>query len=178
MKSRVVRTPFLVAGAVVVLLVGVSGCGGSKQYTIPAQVCGGTVSPKLLAPLLPEGKELKAEQKTLDSRRRQCVVSVDGKSALFIDEYRDQNYFDVLEHARKTHPEGNPEISGRVDNAVISDGEFTAVTSCGGGGGENHHVLDMVLAGSRETIKEKRGELERFAASYLPASLKKVECRR
>jgi hypothetical protein len=165
------------AGAAAALFVGMSGCGGSKGYTIPAQICGETVNPKLLAPLLSDGKEFEAEREVLDSRRQQCVVSVDGKSAVLIDEYQDQNYFDALDHAQKTRSDGNPESSARAANAAIVDGEFIAVTPCAGRGSESHHVLDVSLTGSREEAREKRDELERFAGSYLSASLKKLGCR-
>ncbi|MBN0044196.1 hypothetical protein JS756_08755 [Streptomyces actuosus] len=178
MSSKVTHRAVAVVGAVVVVLAGVSACAGSGGFTIPERLCGVEVSPDLLRPLLPAGEEFEAERKEPASDRRQCVVSVDGKTVLSIDEFSGQRGFDAVEHARTTRPELDPQKVPAVSNAAIMDGEFVAVTSCGGGGDQSAHVLDVSLPGPRKEAGRKREALERFAVSYLPHSLGAANCTR
>lgn len=178
MINRGLRRCLPVAGVVAALLTGVSGCArGSDGYTIPKRVCAAAVDGDLLAPLLPDGEELVARRNVLDDGHEQCLVSVDGQNVLSIDEYRDQKYFDALEHARETRLDRRPEASGGAPNAAVADGDFLAVTPCTDRGADSHHVLEVALTRSGEKAGEQRDELERFALSYIPAGLKKLGCR-
>lgn len=54
-----------------------------RDYAIPSSLCGITVKPNALAPLLPTGSKISTKETTYDKKRfSRCMVSVDGKLAV------------------------------------------------------------------------------------------------
>ncbi|MEU6525676.1 hypothetical protein ABZ892_23330 [Streptomyces sp. NPDC046924] len=125
--------------------------------------------------LLPNGESFEA-RKEVSAVRDRCVLSVDRNRVLFINEYRDQNHFDVLEHFMEKRLDRNPEKSTAAENSAITDGEILAMTSCTNRGKGKNHLLHISIMGSLEELKKKREELDQFAASYLPESRKEMGC--
>lgn len=163
------------------LAMGVSACGDDKSYAVPDRLCGVSVEPALLKPLLPAGEELKAEPRYVGDDEfpgsegaLRCMVTVDGKNALYVQEFSGQNSFDVLEHARKSFFDRNPQKIKGVANAVVADGKFLAVTPCGNG--KKNHLLDIDMNMPAGEAGDLRDELERFATAYLPVGKKKMGC--
>lgn len=168
--------------SVVALAMGVSACGDDKSYAVPDRLCGVSVEPALLKPLLPVGEELKAEPRYVGDDEfpgsegaLRCMVTVDGKNALYIQEFSGQNSFDALEHAREMGFDRNPQKVDGMTNAVIADGKFLVVTPCGEKG-KKSQVLDIEMIMPIGEAKDLRDELERFATAYLPAGKKNAGC--
>ncbi|MBL3670284.1 hypothetical protein JL475_30780 [Streptomyces sp. M2CJ-2] len=163
-------------GLTAVLLSGVSGCGKSEELKIPGSICGRDIEPALLQQLLPNGESFEAQQDSFIPVQERCVLSVDNNRVLFINEYRDQNHFDILKHFMEKRLDRNPEKSTAAENSAITDGEILAMTACTKRGKGKNHLLHISIMGSLEELKEKREELDRFAASYLPESRKEMGC--
>ncbi|MFD1829258.1 hypothetical protein ACFSJS_06230 [Streptomyces desertarenae] len=78
------RTP-LVAPIVGALLLGLGATACSTQernYEIPSALCGTAVSPDLLEPFLPPGKEISMRESSLMGGFKKCRVLVDGIQVL------------------------------------------------------------------------------------------------
>ncbi|MGW1468637.1 hypothetical protein ACWCPT_30375 [Streptomyces sp. NPDC002308] len=80
------------AAATVVLAAGLSACSGDgdeateRKYTVPASLCGISVDPSLVKPLLPGGNALSSALSKPNGGTAHCDVSVDGKAALRLTE--------------------------------------------------------------------------------------------
>lgn len=165
------------AGGLLLVLAGTAGCGsGSRNYALPAEICGRAVEPPALKPLLPEGEKFDAEQRSTEEISSDCAVSVDGRSVFWLVEYRDQGSFDVVEHAKEIKSARNPVKSDLVEGAIVSDGNFLLMRPCPARGQKSNYILDISMAGPSSDTEELRRALEEFAASYLPEGLRAMGC--
>ncbi|MFE3326797.1 hypothetical protein [Streptomyces sp. NPDC059176] len=164
------------AGLLLVSLLGVSSCAGSSSYEIPETLCGRSVDAASLRPLLPDGKEIKGQVQESEEKSAMCVVVIDGRGVLFIEEFRDQGKFDVLEHMKESQLSKKPAKSYVPGDSVIADGNFVSMNPCPARGDKSNYILDVFLEGDAADTKKLRKELETFAASYLPEGLKKMGC--
>ncbi|MBM7441415.1 hypothetical protein [Streptomyces sp. HB132] len=156
------------------LIAGLTACTGPTAPTTPSVLCGRTVDPDLLRSLLPDG-EIKAKQESVgDPQTSNCVVTVDGSRRLYINEIRDQKYFEVQ---KKISVGPNPKQSGTSGNAVISDGWYVSMSPCHKRGSKSNYVLDVILSVSHAQAHKKRSQLEKFATAYRPEGLRAMGCR-
>ncbi|MBM7443254.1 hypothetical protein [Streptomyces sp. HB132] len=160
------------------LLTGLTACAGSAGYTTPKSLCDRTVDPDLLKPLLPDGEKVKAEQQAVgDPTTSKCVVTVDGSNALYVNEYRDQNYLDVQKEQQKTSADRNPQPSGTSENAVITDDAYVSLSPCPERGSKSNYILRITRAVPLDQARKQRSELEKFATAYRPEGLRAMGCR-
>ncbi|MEV0779829.1 hypothetical protein [Streptomyces sp. NPDC050428] len=112
---------YLLGPATVTAVLGLtlSACTDSepeREYKIPSALCGTPVSPTLLEPALPPGKEITISTKPLITRKR-CIVSVDGNQVFsVITSWRSEGTT-VTEVAA-----GQPFV--KLDNVVTKDGRY------------------------------------------------------
>ncbi|MCF6526266.1 hypothetical protein [Streptomyces sp. JJ36] len=81
------RIPLPAAALALVLATLASGCGNDgadRGYVVPETLCGVTVAPELLEPLLPPGEEITVSTHTPAGSITACEVSVDGKEAFSV----------------------------------------------------------------------------------------------
>ncbi|MEV0276643.1 hypothetical protein AB0I22_09720 [Streptomyces sp. NPDC050610] len=162
----------------VALLSGAAACGDSQSYAVPDTVCGKEVDAKLLGKLLPSGKELKADSKSLGADEATCELSVDGSPALHIDEVRQQAAIDATAFA-KNHPGrfAHPEKSPFGDDSVTADRTILSVNSCPHQGEKSFYILDVSLENTKAAQNAPLPtKLARFAESYLPVGAKTMGC--
>uniref|UniRef100_A0AAU3GS66 DUF3558 domain-containing protein n=1 Tax=Streptomyces sp. NBC_01401 TaxID=2903854 RepID=A0AAU3GS66_9ACTN len=170
---RVTRRAAPALGVAAALLAGLTACTGSTSYPTPKTLCDRTVDPDLLRALLRDG-EIKARQDSVgDPKTSRCVVTVNGSTRLYVDEVRDQNYFDVQ---KETRVGPGPQQSGTSGNAVISDGRYVSLSPCPERGSKSNYVLDISLSVSAARAREQRSELEKFATAYQPEGLRVLGC--
>ncbi|WP_406145849.1 hypothetical protein [Streptomyces sp. NBC_01012] len=172
---RTTRRAAPALGIAAALLAGLTACGAdpTADDITPKALCGRTVDPELLRSLLPSG-EIKAKQESIgDPMNSRCVVSVNGSRTLYVDEVRDQNYFNV----QKEIPVGPyPQQSGTSGNAVIADGRYVSMSPCPKRGSKSNFVLDITLSVSPDRAREQRTQLEKFATAYRPEGLRAMGC--
>ena len=163
-------------GVLLASLLGASGCVGSPSYEIPETLCGRSIEPTSLRPLLPDGKEVTGKEQDSDEKFVRCAIFVDDDAVLMISEYRDHHRFDIVEHTKERQSTDDPVDSKVPGESVIYDGGFVSMNPCPARGEKSNYILDISLARSPEDGKKLRKELEAFAASYLPEGLKEMGC--
>ncbi|WP_432064445.1 hypothetical protein [Streptomyces sp. C10-9-1] len=168
------RRGVLTGAALLSLLAPTTACTAFGGYDVPDSVCGRPIAPEVLAPLLPEGENLKERHRSADEDASMCTLSVDGDAALVVEEWRDQEPRDMLEREKDKDPAGDPARSDVQGDSVISDGTFHSMNPCPARGEKSNHTLTLYLGGAG--TGGKRDELEAFAAAYLPEGLKAMGC--
>ncbi|MEU9579978.1 hypothetical protein [Streptomyces chilikensis] len=84
--ARSTARRWAVIGASVVMVTGLTGCGGKeREYAVPKSLCGIAVPADELTPFLPVGKKIEVKER--DSKdelswKTGCLVFVDGKDVL------------------------------------------------------------------------------------------------
>lgn len=168
MKIEALRSSLLSTSSLTLLLLAVAGCDNPAEYQIPNTICGRDIEPSALEPLLPSGQKFEANQESFEENKSECVISVDDSTALRIDEYRDQNKFDIMENTRRYN---NPAKSDVGEETLTSDDWLRSMNACPKRG--KYYFLDVIVTGVAEA---KPKELERFAQTYLPEGMKKMGC--
>lgn len=133
-SQRVPRTgPSLVSLACLLVLTVASGCseGAEKEYATPHSLCGTAVSPDLIDPLLPTGKELAQEPGGEGIPLKYCHVLVDDKLALAVRHETAKNGETLLPSPR-TRGIKSPKESAD-GKYVLGDNGAVTVLRCGTG---------------------------------------------
>ncbi|MBT2454200.1 hypothetical protein [Streptomyces sp. ISL-86] len=155
-------------------VVAVAGCSASREYAVPAEVCGVPVEQAALEPLLPPGEKL--EQSTHASRpgNPRCDLEVDKKSALRLtgdvislneDPIEIKNW--QLDHPSKI-------VVG--DDARVADATVLAVAACSYQGENRKFVAQAFPPEKTSDVGARREAMTRFMAAYFPAAKKAVGC--
>ncbi|NML53381.1 hypothetical protein HHL19_06570 [Streptomyces sp. R302] len=176
MFGRTCGRAYVWAGVSLAALVGVSGCTGSPSYEIPETLCGRSIEPASLRPLLSDGRKVVGKEQDRDEKFVRCAIFVDKDAVLMISEYRDHHRFDIAEYKKERHVTEDPVDSKVPGESVIYDGGFVSMNPCPARGEKSNYILDITLTRSPEDGKRLRKELEAFAASYLPEGLKAMGC--
>ncbi|MFD9032023.1 hypothetical protein ACFVZW_12855 [Streptomyces sp. NPDC059567] len=162
------------AGAVALLLGALAGCGESREYAVPAEVCGVPVDPAVLAPFLPPGETV--EQSAYASRpaNPRCSITVDGQTVLTVKA-------DVIEPAEdpmKVH-ERLLVDADRIpvgDDARVADATALAVAACTYEGKPRKFVAQLFPPSGTDDVAERREALTRLMTAYFPAVRREVGC--
>ncbi|MFJ5867511.1 hypothetical protein ACIQEY_24280 [Streptomyces parvus] len=156
----------------VLLLAGVSACGGAEEYTVPSKACDRDVSKGELGALLPSGAELREKQSVSD-KSFSCQVYVDDLMQFAFTEYFGQRKFDVLAYAKSGRLGNFDQLraSDVSDNAVVSHTRSVVMAPCPKAG--KNYILNLELP---NTEGDHSDDIERFVRSYLPTGLAAMGC--
>lgn len=156
----------------VLLLAGVSACGGPEEYTVPSKACGRDVSKDKLGALLPSGTKLRDKASTSD-KSFSCELYVDDLMKFAFTEYSGQRKFDVLAYAKSGRLGGFEQLraSDVSDNAVVSHTRSVVMAPCPRTG--KNYILNLELTNTEHNHSD---DIERFVRSYLPTGLAALGC--
>ncbi|MFF1482599.1 hypothetical protein ACFVYD_34490 [Streptomyces sp. NPDC058301] len=160
------------------LLTGAAACSSGKQYTLPSDVCGVTIEPALLKPLLPPGETLR-QHTTYDGGTdiTGCAMEVDKRRELTFQASLVPAEVDPLEVKRRNLVRaGNPQKADIGDGARIADSAAMAYRACTYQGKPHRYVAEVWVDKTPSHIDKRRDGLARFIAAYLPAAQKAAGC--
>jgi hypothetical protein len=167
------QAPLLVA----VLIFGSAGCSAtSREYALPADLCGRPVDPALLKPFLPNGEKLEVKVVRDDVREKTCDFFVDGKRKLRIEEglasIRPKSVLTGI-WSRNGIGYKNPVDSLKVKGAVVADHSATVQVECTFPGMERAVAWDVEIIMDNFNEKKTKSRaadferlLEPFVASF------------
>lgn len=166
------------------LALSLGGCGGGREYTVPAEVCGVPLSEEAIAPFLVDGRELRVLGDSLvdtgEETDGRCKVAVDDRLVVDLRLEKTEKFYDPMDESeefRFTNRAGMGELPFGGAGAV---GDFNTMvsTGCGAPGAAHLIVYVDVDRASTGDVGERRRNLERFALDFVPQVKKAAGCTR
>ncbi|MGW5344177.1 hypothetical protein [Streptomyces sp. NPDC004050] len=154
------------------LLAGAAGCTQGQDYAVPGDVCGVEVRSALLKPLLPPGGSFK-QGDTLDRGGdiTGCGMEVDKRRELTFQASLVAADVDPLQvKSRNLLGAGNPRKADMGTDARI------AYSACTYKGEPHRYVVEVWVQKAPTDVNQRREDLARFIAAYLPAAQKTAGC--
>ncbi|MEU6980302.1 MULTISPECIES: hypothetical protein [unclassified Streptomyces] len=171
------RRGALTALAVVAALAAAGCAKGTeqKEYATPAALCGVTVDPAVLRPVLVPGKEVAVSLANAPSGGTGCAVSVDGKRVLALENTPGPASLDYRATWTWQMPHGT--AVGIGDEGRATDTLVSAARRCTVG------TEKAVFVSRAERFTSQGGDaaarkeaLTRFMTAYFPAAQKAAGC--
>lgn len=169
----------IVTGTATALTVALVGCsGGGRGYAIPAKVCGIPVQKSSIAPLLPDGSELREVPGGTSGTDKGCDVLVDDRTTLSVyQEYVDKPYDPMadLESHKFTHRAPFRKLPFPGKGAVGDDNSMIS-TKCGR---PEIAYLIVDIRGDKKVnsdVKQRRKDIQRFTELVVPNIKQKLNC--
>ena len=167
------------ATAAVGLAATLSGCsGGGQEYAAPGKVCGAQVKKDTLLPLLPDGEKVKEQPADSIESDSGCDIVVDDKIALSVYEEYVSKPYDPMAELESYKFKHRQRISGLPfpGKGAVGDTNAMISTKCGTSKAAYLLVDVKVDKGVNSDVKKRREDIQRFAESYVPNVLKKLNC--
>ncbi|RSS84284.1 hypothetical protein [Streptomyces sp. WAC06614] len=163
-----------------VLLAGAAGCAQGQDYAVPGDVCGVEVRPALLKPLLPPGGSFKqGDTSERGGDITGCGMEVDKRRELTFQASLVAANVDPLQvKSRNLLSAGNPQKADIGTDARIADSAAMAYSACTYKGEPHRYVVEVWVRKAPTDVNERREDLARFIAAYLPAAQKAAGCAR
>ncbi|MGC5361919.1 hypothetical protein ACPXCE_09560 [Streptomyces sp. DT24] len=164
------------------LTVTVAGCGDSRDYAVPDELCGVAVDADTLAPFLPDGSKLGRRTYDQGPESPRCEVTVDKKRVLYISGDVVTPDVDPFEVKRRSlESMGHPAQAGPPLGAAarIADDGALAVKACTYKGRARKFVVLVDLVPDEPVpgdVEKRRAVLDAFLRSYLPHALDHQGC--
>ncbi|MEU8617380.1 hypothetical protein [Streptomyces sp. NPDC048623] len=171
------RLAAALAGAGLAML-SVAGCAQPASYAVPEQFCGITITEDVLRPLLPAGKELRAEPVDLGGGSSRCKISVDKKLALYLQTDLAPSDTDPVEvRKRELDRYGNPAPVNVGDQGRVADSGALAAAACQRQGADRKVIVEAhIPSDPPQDVAQRRKDLTAFIGAYLPAVQKFLDC--
>lgn len=160
-------------------LAAVAGCGSSRDYTVPDSLCGVPVRSADVAPLLPDGGNLKRDRYPSTPEAPRCTVFIDDKQVIrlagdFAEPQTDPFKVNESGLLSQGHPE---QVKNIGDRATLTDHGALAVTECTHKGKRMQYVIELDLAtDTPEKTADRRSAVLKFFRAYVPVAAKKQGC--
>lgn len=168
------------SAVVAVLAATAVGCGGGgREYAVPKSVCGMPVGESAVAPLLPDGEQLRQTGETPPARRAECKVSVDDTAALFLTfTGTDEKPADPMSQDVSYQFTHRKKLAGLPfpGEGALGDKSALVTTPCGGKGPANLIIEVSVDEGVTEDVSQRRADIQKFTTEYTKAARQKLSC--
>lgn len=156
----------------------------TREYAVPSKVCGISVAPKLVQPLLPPGKSIDAGTPlTGPDDTQRCAVLIDDDTAVEITGQRYPDELGVKDIALNYLGIPNDELgqTNADDSVMVWDSRIVGVTECTGyptdAAGRNTKRYSITIKSSYpEDAKARREALQRLLPPYLAAAARVLGC--
>ncbi|MFI6345914.1 hypothetical protein [Streptomyces sp. NPDC050560] len=161
------------------LLLTMSGCGSSRDYAVPDDLCGVPIDPDVISPLLPDGDKLeKKPYAAKPPERQRCRVYVDGSMILWLAGDITDADTDVLKvKADDMQRDGNPAPADIADGATLADSGAVAVAHCTFEGKKHNFAVEVELGRDYpEKLEDRRKAVAKFFRAYVPAAVQRQGC--
>ncbi|MFJ3722844.1 hypothetical protein ACIPYQ_09775 [Streptomyces sp. NPDC090045] len=160
------------------LLAGTAGCAQGREYAAPGDVCGVTVRPALLKPLLPPGESFEqGETREAGGDITGCGMEVDKRRELTFQASLVTADVDPLQvKSDSLLRAGNPRRADIGSDARIADSAAMAYGACTYKGEPRRYVVEVWVRTPPTDVDERREDLARFIAAYLPAAQEAAGC--
>ncbi|NED37373.1 hypothetical protein [Streptomyces sp. SID8499] len=162
------------------VLVGLAltGCsaGGKKNYTVPEELCGASVAPRLTSDLLPAGDKLRVTPSHSGgpSPRQFCNVLVDGDIELTVEGvWRPSGTTAEQAASKELTFESRSTDGGRF--ALSDDKAFTVVDCANTDYKAGKYSFEVTVSHPDGDVG---GKMQRFLAAFSESNARKLPCRR
>ncbi|MGV9254246.1 hypothetical protein [Streptomyces sp. NPDC003697] len=174
-QRRLIGAPLLLA-ALGSLVVGCSGSSSEgKEYQVPKALCGISVDPELLSPLLPPGEKVGIREKTPVPNRNRCQVLVDGKLALVASEEWWERGDSMTTVARGVPQLKSVRWDGGSPSLHSGTGALARVDNCASADHPGHTLYTVVQVYAKDVGNATA--VKKLSAAYTEAVENGPDCR-
>lgn len=162
-----------------VLLLTSVACGGEgREYAVPETVCGVSMREDVVAPLLPEGGELREGGASLPETRDDCWLGVDDEDVLVLTFSPVEDFHDPMGDDAEWKLADRSEIEDLPFRGAGALGDSSAmITAECGGTGPPHLVVDVeVPEDVTPDVAQRRADVRDFSTDYVAGALRELGC--
>ncbi|MFD5985634.1 hypothetical protein [Streptomyces cyaneofuscatus] len=170
------------AGAAVALLglsLLTSGCGSSREYAIPENVCGVPVGEKELSALLPDGEKLEVTDTSIVTKSgSNCDVSVDDFPAVSLTVEQVDKFYDPMSKHESFRFTNRKKMAPLPFDGSGATGDKNIMISTSCGLPEADHLVVLLIARDKsgKDVTDHRSDMEAFMVDFVPRVKKAMAC--
>ncbi|MFG3407550.1 hypothetical protein [Streptomyces sp. NPDC048142] len=169
------RTAVVFVGLALLL----SGCGSSREYAIPKEVCGVPAGEKELTPLLPHGEKFEENGDSIVTKTGSyCGVIVDNYQVISLLVDQVDKFYDPMGKLSSFRFTNRKKMVPLPFGGSGAMGDRNVLISTPCGLPEADHLMVSLTAGEKVTkdVNERRSDMEAFMLDFVPRVKKAMAC--
>ncbi len=157
----------------------VAGCGASREYAIPKDVCGVPAGEKELSALLPDGEKLEVTDTSIVTKSgSNCDVSVDDFPAVSLTVEQVDKFYDPMSKHESFRFTNRKKMAPLPFDGSGATGDKNIMISTSCGLPEADHLVVLLIARDKsgKDVTEHRSDMETFMVDFVPRVKKAMAC--